>query len=264
MFNAAIITFRELIEISLLLSVISASLKDYQYKKLVLGFGTSIGIIFSILIAASFNYITDTFDGLGQELLNIFILSLAITCIAWTLHWINNQQSKFPKNIVDKKENNKLFPLIILIILALCREGAELVLFLGGLFINGLDYKSLAMGAIFGASLGILLGLTIYFGLLSLPYKKFFRIVNFLFIIIACNMGAQIASNLTAGDFVNFLSERAWDTSWLLIEDSYIGNILASVTGYNSKPSFLEVLFYFFTLVALLSITLRKSKPVAK
>ncbi len=259
MFTAALITFRELIEISLLLSIVSAALKEYPYKNMVLGLGIAIGIIFSIFIASSFNYITYAFDGLGQELLNIFILSMAIICLGWTLYWINNQKNQILDRVTTKVSvNNEFLPLVMLVVFAVCREGAELVLFLGGVFVNDVNHEEVIGGVLFGVSFGALFGLIIYFGLLSIPYRKFFKIVNLLFILLASNMAAQIAANLTAGDFMDFFSQQAWDINWLLREGSYIGNILASVTGYNARPSILQVLFYFITFASFGFLSIRR------
>ena len=71
-------------------------------------------------------------------------------------------------------------------------------------------------------------------------------------------MAAQIAANLTAGDFIELFSQQAWDINWLLREDSYVGNILASISGYNAKPSILQVLFYFMTFASFSFLSIRK------
>ena len=85
MLATAIIVFREMLEICLILGIISAALDNLKNKNLLLLSGIIGGVCLSIIFALAMTYINGLFDGNGQEILKIMILTTSIIFINLTI-----------------------------------------------------------------------------------------------------------------------------------------------------------------------------------
>src|SRR5438876_1155190 len=59
---------------------------------------------------------------------------------------------------------------------------------------------------------------------------------------------AQAANFLVRADLLPPVGRRIWDTSWLLPQDSPIGQLLHTLIGYVDRPSGLQLIAYVATL----------------
>jgi high-affinity iron transporter len=48
------------------------------------------------------------------------------------------------------------------------------------------------------------------------------------------------------------LGERVWDTSWLLSNESLLGQTLRTLIGYDARPAGMQLLFYAITAFLIL------------
>lgn len=262
MIASTIIVLREILEICLVIGMISAALKEVKNRNKIILLGVMVGGLISTALAFSINQINGLFDGNGQEIFNIIILLTSIICIAWTLKWFNNQGKKLYTKVLLatgllKDDNSNIWPMLFIIILSISREGAELILFLNGVSI-GSNANDMIYGIILGASIGISLGLLLYFGLMKLSTKYFFKSINLMLILLAAGMASQLANYLSASEIISMGSEVLWDSSWLIKEDTIIGKLLNGLVGYSSNPSILQVVFYFST-IAFMTRLLKKN-----
>jgi high-affinity iron transporter len=256
MLATIIIVLREMLEVCLITGIISTTLKELKERKIILLSALAFGATLSAIIILSLTKITVAFDGRGQEILAIITLSISILCIAWTVVWLNNSGKKLQNKIIDAKlklENRELtiWPIIFIIALAISREGAELALFMHGIYLTGASVDNMIYGVIIGSLAGISIGVFTYIGLLKISQKYFFRVINILFILLAAGMSSQLATYLNAAEIIDSFSSNMWDSSWLLNDNQILGKILYSVIGYSSHPSQLQVLMYIFTIVAI-------------
>lgn len=254
MLASAIITYREILEICLIIGIISAALENLESRKRILSIGIIGGIALSSIIAFFINYISGSFDDNGQEILNILILSISILCIGITIVWINKNAKDLNHKITIAKQrliNNEInsLALILIIILAISREGAELILFLHGVYASGSSLSDMATGVSIGAVIGMSIGIALYAGLVKLPMKYFFKVINVMLVLLAAGMASQLANLLTSADLISVLYTQVWDSSWLIDEGDTAGKILYSLMGYSAKPTQLQLIFYISTII---------------
>jgi high-affinity iron transporter len=268
MLATAIIVFREMLEICLILGIISAALDNLKNKNLLLLSGIIGGVSLSIIFALAMTYINGLFDGNGQEILKILILSTSIIFINLTIIWITKHRRELHSKINNatqqliNKEIN-ILSLVIVIVFVISREGMEIILFLSGIYSAGSTATDLVLGFIIGATSGITLGLLLYNGLLKMHVKHFFSVINIMLVLLAAGMASQLANYLNSADLIEVLSKQIWDSSWLINETSIIGKIFHSILGYSSKPTQLQVIFYGAS-IAITSMLLRNSKRLPK
>jgi high-affinity iron transporter len=264
MLKIAIIVFREILEIALVIGILLAATKGIKKRNFYILSGLGLGVMGSILIAFFTDNISNLFQGAGQEAFNASILLISSAMIAWTVIWVK----KYSKTIANDLKNlgnsvatgNKsLFALMPVVALAVLREGTEIVLFSYGSFVSGDKISSLVLGGIFGLTAGIAVGLGLYFGLLRFLGRHFFSVTSYLLIFLAAGMVSHSLGFLAQGGFVPEIIYPVWDSSSFLLERSFIGSIFHAMFGYVSKPSAIQLIGYVGTL-ALLFLGIRKVK----
>ncbi len=265
MLAATVIVLREILEICLIVGVVSAALNNVKHKKKLLLAGIAGGVICSTVLALTLQSITNSFDGNGQEFLKIVILIASILCIGLTVLWINTQSKTLHKRLTDAhqkliEDQINIIPIILVITLAISREGAELTLFLHGVSAAGTYRTDLILGVILGTFFGIGLGSLLYWRLLTISPKHFFKTINIMLILLAAGMASQLANYLSSADIIVGLSKTLWDSSWLINEESVIGKLLHGLVGYSSRPTELQLIFYSLTVIIFSLALFRKKK----
>lgn len=268
MFSTVTIIFREFFEISIILSVILFTTKNIFERNLYVAIGLVFGVTFSIFLALGFHHLTNSLNGFGQEFLDVFILTIAVLMVSYTVIFIGKQSKDFSKNLSTTAEliNSGKKPLIaisIIIASTLIREGMEIILFLNGLYSSGVSLTNMINGALIGSIFAILLGYFVYLGLLKFTYKYVFFLTSWLLIFFSATMASKIPLYLASADVMTFLNDPLWNSSWLLSEHSIIGKILGVLIGYDTDPTGMQLIFYLST-IAFISYNLYSVKKNPK
>ena len=157
----SIITFREMLEIALIVGVLTAATKGLPRRSLLIGSGLLIGAAGSALLAFSTDQIGMMMEGVGQEVFNAGILFAAVILLCWTALWMRKHGRDLARHLqtVGREVtagDRPLYALVFIVALSTLREGAEIVLFVQGQLL--MEQSTLAE-IIGGALLGGLLGL---------------------------------------------------------------------------------------------------------
>jgi high-affinity iron transporter len=207
---------------------------------------------------------------MGQELLNASILILAVLMLGWHTIWMAQHGRELAREMGDVGKavaagDRPLYALATAAGVAVLREGSETVLFLYGIASSGDGgLVHFLVGGLVGGGAGILLGLLLYRGLLSIPMRHLFTVTNVMILLLTAGLAAQAAGFLVQADVVPSLGGPMWDTSAFLSEDSLVGKVLHSLIGYQARPEGIQVLAYVIVLatLALLSfMTASRGKP---
>jgi len=269
MVPAFIILFREILEISIILSIICAATRGVAGRAKYVWLGILGGVAGSVAVAIFADNITDAMEGMGQEIFNGSVLLLAAFMIAWTTIWmqthgreLSQKMKKIGAGVSDG--SLPLYSVTVVVALSMWREGAEIALFMTGLISTHTDsIGAILSGALAGGAVAGVIGALIYFGLISISSKYLFQVTGWMLILLASGMAAAGARFLTAADVLPVLVPELWNSSWLLSEDSLLGKILSAMLGYSEQPTGIELLFYVGTLAAIL-LVLRLKKAPAK
>jgi high-affinity iron transporter len=259
MLSTAIIVFREILEIAMILGVVLAATRGLPGRALWIGLGLFGGIAGAGLVALFANAISNAASGMGQELFNALILFTAATVIGWTAIWMRTHARELVMelrqtgaDVIQGKVPG--FSLSLIIGLALLREGSEIVLFLYGMLLSGQSVISVTIGGVIGLALGLIVGMLLYFGLVKMSPKHMLKATGWLLILLVAGLSSQGAGYLSAAGYFSGFSTPLWNTSWLLSEDGMVGKALHSLIGYSARPTAIEAVFYVATLFGLLAI----------
>lgn len=257
MIAAALIVFRESLEAALFVGIIAAATRGLAGRTTWLAGGVVAGILGAAALAAGADRIGALADGIGQDLVNVAILSLALLMLAWHCIWVSThgkEMTQDARSLGSSVRDGRRTPraLVVAVALAVLREGAETVLFVTGLT-TGTPGESGSMlaGAALGLAAGVAVGLLIYLGLSRIKPHSLFAVTNGFILVLAAAIASQLARALAQAGLVDAWSDALWDTSRLLPSDSPVGVLLHALAGYDARPSGLQLAFYLGTLVVI-------------
>jgi high-affinity iron transporter len=259
MLSTAIIVFREVLEAALIVSIGCAATRGIAGRNRWVIAGLILGLVGSALVAVGAERISRLASGLGQEIFNASILGMAVVMLAWHNIWMASHGKEMAGTLYGvgnavRSGASALSALMIVIGLAVLREGSETVLFLHGVAAsNGGEGNQMLLGGFFGAMAGVVVGLTVYRGLLGIPLRWFFAVTSTMVLLLASGMAADAVRFLIQADILPALVDPLWDTSRLLTDDSITGKLLHGLIGYTSRPTGMQVASYLVVLVLIFS-----------
>ncbi len=256
MLQIAIVVFREILEIALILGILLAATKEIKNRTSWIFGGLSLAIILSIILAFFTDKISESLDGMGQEFFNGLILLSAAFMIGWTVIWMQKHAKSISgelKRISNSVREGKkpLYILSVVVLLSALREGIEIVLFTYSYYISGSAISEIIFGIIFGTLCGIAVGLALYFGILKAAGKYFFSVTSWLLIFFASGIAASGIGFWIDAEIVSAFGNPAIDLSAILSQESFFGKFLNILFGYIDRPAGAQILTYFSTLIIL-------------
>jgi len=257
MFGTALIVFREVLEAALIVGIVAAATRGIAGRsRFILG-GLALGIVGSLVVAGGAEAISKLAQGMGQELFNASILGIAVVMLAWHNIWMSVHGRELAANAKkvggDIRAGAKtLSVLLVVIAVAVLREGSETVLFLYGVALSG-DSSARAMmaGGAAGLAGGVAVGWLLFAGLLRIPIRWFFAATSFLVLLLAAGMASQAARFLIQANVLPSLASPVWDTSELVANSSMAGKVLQGLMGYDATPAGMQIAFFVIVLVAI-------------
>lgn len=257
MFATAIIVFREVLEASLIIGILSAATRSVPNSRRWLIAGVIAGLAGSGVVATFTDVIGSWANGVGQEIFNSIVLGVAVLMLAWHNIWMSTHGAALAanaksagKNITDGTSECSI--LLVVVGLAVLREGSETVLFLYGIAAsNEGGQSSMLLGGMVGMLAGIAVGYAMYAGLLRVPMRWFFTATGILVLLLAAGMASQAAHFLIQADLLPGLTTPLWDTSRILPESGLPGMLLKGLIGYDSRPAGMQIVFYLTALITI-------------
>jgi len=257
MFGTAIIVFREVLEAAIIIGIVSAATREVPGRMRWLIAGLLAGLIGSAIVAASTDVIASFASGVGQELFNAIVLGIAVLMLAWHNIWMSSHGAELARkarsvgaNIREGRSECSI--LMVVVGLAVLREGSETVLFLYGIAASeGGGARAMLFGGLIGTLAGVVVGYTIYAGLLRIPIRWFFAATGALVLLLAAGMASTAAHFLIQADLIPALASPLWDTSSALPENGIFGMLLHSLIGYDARPAGMQVIFYITVLAVI-------------
>lgn len=269
MWPVALVIFREVFEIALIISILMVATKGLAKRVQWVIIGVLIGIVGSVLIAFFADAISQAAQGMGQEMLNAAILFVAAALIGWTTLWMNRHGRRLSENFKrigqDITQGNKpIYTLAGVVALSVFREGAEIVMFTYSSFMTGEKVYQIVFGGLLGLCGGIVIGIVLYYGLLKVPVKRIFQVTSWLLIFLVAGMMSQAFGYLVAAGKVSEIIPMVWDTSKIIAESSFFGKTLQVLMGYSDRPTGIQLLSYVSTLIVMGFILKVYDQPVYK
>jgi high-affinity iron transporter len=259
MLATLIVVFREVIEAALIVAIVLGASRGIPGRGRWVSLGIGLGLAGAGLVALFADVINGAFSGNGQELMNACILLAAVGMLAWHNIWMSSHGKQLATEVKQvghavQSGSKPLTALMVITLVAVMREGSEVVLFLWAIAAGGAEHLSMVIGGFIGLAAGVALGVLLYRGLLKIPLKHFFTVTGWLVLLIASGLAAQAAGFFNQAGLLPALGNSLWDSSHILNQGSLLGQMLHILVGYTARPSGIQLLFYGVTLVTILSL----------
>lgn len=259
MLSALIIVLREVLEAALIIGIVMAASRGVAHRGRWVLAGIGAGIVGSLIVAGFAEAIAMAVSGMGQELFNAGVLLLAAVMLGWHNVWMKSHGRELSQQMqgVGAAVSSGVRPLSLLLVvvgLAVLREGAEVVLFLYGIAAGGAEPLSMWIGSLAGLAAGAALGAMMYFGLLRIPSRHLFTVTGWMLLVLAAGMAAQAAGYLVQAGVLPGLVEPIWNTSAVLPEHGLVGQVLSTLAGYDDQPSALQIVFFVVTFALIATL----------
>ena len=248
---AFLITFREGLEVALILSILLAYLNAIgrrdRHGSVWAGAGSAAGVS---LAAGLVIFLTaDSLSHRAEEAFEGIVSLLAVCVLTWMIFWMR-RQSRFIKGELQHRVDLALasgsaVALGLLAFFVVLREGLETALFLFATFratsagstVTGL------IGAVLGLVVAAVLGYLMYRGGVRLNLRTFFKVTGALVLLVAAGLLANAIHELQEIGWLPLGEGTAFDIGGVL-PDSGPGLPLRALFGYNANPTWLEFLLW--------------------
>ena len=222
MLPSLLIVFREVFEAGLIIGIVMAVTSSVPGRGLWVAGGVAAGVLGACIVALFTGGLSELFGGSGQELFNAGILGFAVLMLGWHNIWMARHGREMAAEMRAAGEAvatgaKSLAALAVVVMIAVLREGSEVVLFLYGVAAaqGGGDLGMVAGGAA-GLVLGALVCLLTYLGLITIPARYLFAVTSTLIALLAAGMAAQAIAFLQQANILTAFDETVWNTSWIL------------------------------------------------
>lgn len=251
----ALLVFREVLEAALIVTIVCAATRGVARRGLYVSGGLALGVLGALLVAVFAGALAGAFSGVGQEVFNACVLFAAVLMIGWHVLWMSSHGRALASQMkalggAVHSGSSSLMMLLLVVALAVLREGSEVVLFLYGMVAGGAS--GVFAGLVLGLVAGVATGFALYFGLLRIPLRHFFTATNGLLVLLAAGLASTAARYLVQADLLPAVVDPLWDSSWLLANGSIAGEALHILIGYDARPSGIMLVFYLAVVVVLL------------
>ncbi|HWX73073.1 MAG TPA: FTR1 family protein [Xanthobacteraceae bacterium] len=258
MLPSLLIVFREVFEAGLVIGIVMAVTSSVPGRGLWVAGGVAAGVLGACIVALFTGGLSELFGGSGQELFNAGILGFAVVMLGWHNIWMARHGREIASEMRAAGEAvatgaKSLAALAVVVMIAVLREGSEVVLFLYGVAAaQGGGDLSMAAGGAAGLVLGALVCLLTYLGLITIPARYLFAVTSTLIALLAAGMAAQAIAFLQQANIVTAFDETVWNTSWILSDSSLLGRALHTLIGYVDQPTAMQLIAYAATLAVIL------------
>lgn len=242
-----VLFLREGLECSLIVSLLLTALRQLGDTRSMRA--VWIGVVLAVVgcIAGGFGifYTVHYYDGSAFEaIFEASAFLLAVVLLTGMTFWMQKHSRTLKSEITARAASaGSGLALGSLAFLTVGREGLETAFFTLAFAFQTNGFLLLS-GALLGLLAAVVLCYLVYRLGYRIDYRVFFRVMGFILLFFAAGLlsnGVAIAQEL---HWLPFGTAAFWNTSALVSENTYLGELLHSLLGYNESPTILQVVAY--------------------
>jgi high-affinity iron transporter len=247
--NALFIVWRESAEAMLVVGILYAWLRQRPDAATGMRFlwgGVAAGAALAIALALVMLGIASSLSGNELDYFQLAMLLVASGLIVQMVFWMRRHGRTFKKDLESSMARNATaanwWGLLVVVALAVGRETAETVVFLYGIGAGKGGIADLPLVLVLGLAAAFATFWLLQQGSRVLSWRHFFRISEIMLLLLAGALLVSAVEKLISLDVLPALVDPVWDTSRILDDSGRIGGLIASFTGYRSRPALLPLL----------------------
>lgn len=251
-----LIMLREALEATLIVVLITSYLKQTnqtQWLKFV-WLGIVLAVSGCALLGWGIHASSGEFPQQQQELFEGIVAVIAVVMLTSMVLWMSKASRNIKATLhiaiedsLSRKQGQGL-ALVIMVFLAVAREGLESIFFLLAAFTQ--DVGILApIGALTGIATAVILGLLLFYRSIKVPLQSFFKYSSVFILFVAAGLSASAIRAFHEAGLWNHWQSIAFNLSQYLSTHSLFGTLLEGLLGYQEAPTVSEVSVYALYLV---------------
>ena len=233
---------QEILEGALIISALLAVTQSLSGMRYWIALGVLLGSLTADAFGSNIVTISEWFNYVGQEV-SYAVIQLSISLLLALIVFLLNH-----KGVVGITKQWLSLSCVLVVTLAVTREGSEIIVYLQGVMAHPDQASSALAGSSIGAGIGVSVGVLFYYLLSSLAQVQLKWVGTLLLALIGGNMCAQAMLLFTQADWIGPTREL-WDSSSYLSEYSLMGRLLYALIGYEATPSLAQVGGYLTALL---------------
>ena len=252
MLPAALITFREVIEATLIVATILGILVKLKqvgqiktvWLATIAATLTSIGLLIGgSLLGFRVQELYENYEPLFE---GTMMLTSAIF-ITWAVFWLHKYFAREKLKLLQKVKSTiaeeKQRGLFVLVFTAVLREGFEIVLFLSTIYLST-DPLRVISGFGIGAILGLMVAGSLLTATLKLPIYRAFQATTVLLILFAAGLAARGVHEFAEAHLIPEFTKVT--LAFLPPKGHFLGDTLKSIFGISRSMDYLQLVVYAF------------------
>ncbi|SDE34950.1 FTR1 family iron permease [Paraburkholderia lycopersici] len=248
------IVWRESVEALLVVGILYAWLKngdaDARRGLPYLWAGVALGILAAIALGAALVGFTEVLSGDAQDYFQTAMVLVACVLIVQMVLWMKRHGRTLKREMEQSLEvstrDSNWWGVLVLVALAIAREGSETVIFLYGLGFgqSGHVGASQYVAVLIGLALAFLTFYILQLGGKVFSWRHFFRITEIMLLFLGAGLFQTGVDKLIDKEILPTVIDQVWNSSAILDDSSTFGSLVATLTGYRAHPALMNLIAY--------------------
>lgn len=249
MLAAYLLALREGLEAALIVGILLGALRKFNLQSMgrQVWLGVGVAVVSSLLVGLGLNALGMEFEGRAEAIFEGSMMLIAAGLLTWMIFWMRrhaaSMRRELEQEVWERGQRRGALALFLLAFTAVGREGVELAIFLLATRFSA-GVLPMWSGTILGLASAIILGWLLFATTYRLNLRRFFLVTNILLLLFAAGLVAHGIHEFNEVGWIPALVDPVWDVSHILPENTFFGQLLTALFGYNANPSLSEVLFY--------------------
>ncbi|HET8598583.1 MAG TPA: FTR1 family protein [Castellaniella sp.] len=260
--QVAFIVWRESVEALLVVGILYAWLRASPEGRRGLpwlwggvGAGLLLAGALALLLLGLASWLTDTGQEWFQAGMALVACALVVQMVVWMRQHGRALKRELETGASAQVRADHWWGLLVLVMIAVAREGSETVVFLYGTVLSSQQEDRLApmlMAGAGGFAAALLTFWLLQLGGRIITWRRFFKLTEVLLLLLAGALLVSATDRLISLDVLPTLMDPVWDSSWLLGTEGGLGKLLADFAGYRAYPALSQLLIWlgYWALVA--------------
>ncbi|HEX5087063.1 MAG TPA: iron uptake transporter permease EfeU [Nocardioides sp.] len=255
-----VIGLREGLEAVLIVSIIATFLRRNGQSLRAMWIGALAAVALSIGVGVALQVVNQSLPQREQEGMETVIGFVAVFFVTGMILWMRKHARFMKRELEGAAEaalrHNTTTALVVMVFLAVLREGFETSVFLLSTFQASSSPATSAGGAVLGILVAIAIGYGIYKGGVRLNLARFFKITGVFLVFVAAGLVLTSLRTAQEAGWIGFGQGTTVDLSWLAPPGAVRTALISGVLGMPRDPRQVELLGWACYLVPVLAITL--------
>lgn len=251
MLPALLITFREVIEATLIVATILGILVKVKLNQGIrtVWWATLLALVLSIflLVVGSFmGYkVHELFQGRIEQVFEGTMMVISAVFISWAIFWLHRYFGRYKLTLLLQVKKTAVQDsqrgLFFLVFTAVFREGIEIVLFLSTIYFSA-NPTAVFMGFGLGVIFALLTCASLFTASLKLPIYRTFQGTTVLLVLFAAGLaGRGVQEFIAAGIIPKYLEVNL---GFLPAKGNLVGDLVKAIFGWSKTMDFLQLAVY--------------------